>query len=1122
MEGEGSREAGKATASPKKGKEHYANTDREIDQEHLAELLRKSADIVERGEFGSVLYEALQDFRVYYKQKYPKNAKKKKVKKEHKSERAGRSIPIHISDEKPASSSSDILDELKQSEDNATAEVEDKYQVEPEDSAATSTEEKETKLDPDGHTDYTVDQKERSVGFSDDGISESATTDYLDTSASANIDSSQKSVESAAAKIDDSTPPLVSEDSIPAADPVATTTAEVSEGPQTPVSSSSIPMTGPADTATFSMPMPNAVPEDSYSELPNLQSPFQTTPQKVGFGKKFKLGANFKKGALNMKKAAKNVKKNISENIHLDKRTSSKARDELEFFTESGIDKAESSNRRTSADYFAREGQSRVTRGLAGASNAGSQLSSEHEQLASEKFGTSSSDNHHGRSGSDFGLGEANTVKFAPRHQPEGYNSYQGETSSDNGDLNYPGDDHQIRTNSEPSFDEADPVMECDARPKFQRPDNQSSPLVVSGWIEQYRRSKMRLVWKEVLASLVEGRKPGEVTTLWIQREMINPATGEKELESLHRIPLQILEDVTFTEHTTDYQFRLKVYNSMEEFVFRCDDAPNDALRWVQTLKKYERLTKEKMNDEEKKMSSESNPFQQQEHRPPSTKGMPIRDLRAICHGAGVNTAGMERSQLEAAADEVQRRGTFFDGRGAPTGPSSHQTSQQYVSQQQQQEQYPQSNPVNSEDSVPTQPEQQQQQQQPPPRMAIKELRAICHGAGINTAGMERRELEAAAQEVQNRGTYFDAPIRNQAEDEAQRARREELRRRQQQEEEIKKRKEVEERHRREVEVARQRAAFAEQESRRRAAEEEARRRAAAEDQRRRAAAEEARRRAAAEEQMRRQREAQEAQKRYAQQQAAWQQQKQAEEQRRRAAEQHAAAERRRRDEAMRKEKEWAAPAPGSYPQQQQYHHQQQQRHQGYPPQQWQQQQQQHHHPQQQQQQHRPPPQHAPQARHTPPPPQQQQQRQHSGADNKYAKMASQSDDDGQAAITKIKHSILIQWALQPPQLQMLRPIAALVTTIHTVYPPALGVKGHEYFKKWKPISREELAGANGLPEEAKLKKAVRKIRFFLHPDKLPHDLDEEQKFTVKMLWDITNDSWEEYQKHKEDLDWVN
>ena len=38
-----------------------------------------------------------------------------------------------------------------------------------------------------------------------------------------------------------------------------------------------------------------------------------------------------------------------------------------------------------------------------------------------------------------------------------------------------------------------------------------------------------------------------------------------------------------------------------------------------------------------------------------------IRELRAICHGAGVTTSGMERAELEAAAEEVQARGTFFD-----------------------------------------------------------------------------------------------------------------------------------------------------------------------------------------------------------------------------------------------------------------------------------------------------------------------------------------------------------------------------------------------------------------------------------------------------------------------------
>ena len=70
-------------------------------------------------------------------------------------------------------------------------------------------------------------------------------------------------------------------------------------------------------------------------------------------------------------------------------------------------------------------------------------------------------------------------------------------------------------------------------RPEFQRPSNPKVALIANGWIEQQRRSKMRTVWKDVLASLVEGRKPGEETTLWIQRQITN-ANGKPELEALH------------------------------------------------------------------------------------------------------------------------------------------------------------------------------------------------------------------------------------------------------------------------------------------------------------------------------------------------------------------------------------------------------------------------------------------------------------------------------------------------------------------------------------------------------------------------------------------------------------
>lgn len=117
-----------------------------------------------------------------------------------------------------------------------------------------------------------------------------------------------------------------------------------------------------------------------------------------------------------------------------------------------------------------------------------------------------------------------------------------------------------------------------------------------------------------------------------------------------------------------------------------------------------------------------------------------------------------------------------------------------------------------------------------------------------------------------------------------------------------------------------------------------------------------------------------------------------------------------------------------------------------------------------------------------------------------------------------------MNWALLPPGFQMLKPIDQLVASIHAHFPPAHGVPGHEYFAKFKPIPHSDLVlgGAMGnAPSEDKLKKAIRRIRFFLHPDKLPRDLGAEQSFAVKMLWDVTSDAWEEFCKQKEELDWI-
>jgi len=109
----------------------------------------------------------------------------------------------------------------------------------------------------------------------------------------------------------------------------------------------------------------------------------------------------------------------------------------------------------------------------------------------------------------------------------------------------------------------------------------------------------------------------------------------------------------------------------------------------------------------------------------------------------------------------------------------------------------------------------------------------------------------------------------------------------------------------------------------------------------------------------------------------------------------------------------------------------------------------------------------------------------------------------------ELKRHILIEWALNPPSYKSLRSIAQLVSSLNVTFPPAFGLKSHEYFRKWKPFS----AGALETGDEAVLKKAVRKTKVFLHPDKRPNDLSPNLEFLFKMLWDVISDAWEIHQQ---------
>jgi len=111
------------------------------------------------------------------------------------------------------------------------------------------------------------------------------------------------------------------------------------------------------------------------------------------------------------------------------------------------------------------------------------------------------------------------------------------------------------------------------------------------------------------------------------------------------------------------------------------------------------------------------------------------------------------------------------------------------------------------------------------------------------------------------------------------------------------------------------------------------------------------------------------------------------------------------------------------------------------------------------------------------------------------------SDTDLDTA--SLKKQILVGWALIPPQYQTVKSLPELLGTIDMVFPD------HGYFEKWKTLSLEALAEG----EYAVIKRANRKIKFLLHPDKLPRDLSAQQLFVSELLWAILADAWESWEK---------
>lgn len=110
---------------------------------------------------------------------------------------------------------------------------------------------------------------------------------------------------------------------------------------------------------------------------------------------------------------------------------------------------------------------------------------------------------------------------------------------------------------------------------------------------------------------------------------------------------------------------------------------------------------------------------------------------------------------------------------------------------------------------------------------------------------------------------------------------------------------------------------------------------------------------------------------------------------------------------------------------------------------------------------------------------------------------------------TAIRHAVMTTWALQPPHFRHYRSLDALVTTVHSTFG---AVAVHAYFGNWTAVRYADLCTAHVL-DARQVERAVRKLKAFLYPDRLPADLNADQRFLCRLLWD-TLDAVVHQQQH--------
>lgn len=100
------------------------------------------------------------------------------------------------------------------------------------------------------------------------------------------------------------------------------------------------------------------------------------------------------------------------------------------------------------------------------------------------------------------------------------------------------------------------------------------------------------------------------------------------------------------------------------------------------------------------------------------------------------------------------------------------------------------------------------------------------------------------------------------------------------------------------------------------------------------------------------------------------------------------------------------------------------------------------------------------------------------------------------------------QWSHKAPDYKKLKPLEDLLVNVPDLFPPTNKfVESHEYYFKWKEFSEDAFSGESGDELKELLRRASRKSKLFLHPDKLPGNLTENQDELFKTIWNVIQES---------------